>query len=274
LGLAEKVLQRGAIIRHLYGKSANGRIVFDISYAKLKPHFFGLGIHRGALFSILYDEVQRLNVPIKASCDITKTQIENEKHILKDKTGNHYGPFDLVIDASGMHSSLRDENGQIKYNKPYPYGAIWGVCEDPGQSFGKDYLQQRYDGAKMMIGMLSIGKRPSDGKEALTFFWSLPVSTYNQWRETGLDSWKVKVLGYWPELEPFLKQFQSVDDLTFAQYSDIIMDRWHCDRLVFIGDAAHCTSPQLGQGANLGLIDALILSTCLRKNKDVNEAIA
>jgi len=33
--------------------------------------------------------------------------------------------------------------------------------------------------------------------------------------------------------------------------------------VVFIGDAAHATSPQLGQGANLALVDAWVLASML-----------
>lgn len=273
LSLDQKALGYGAKIHRLHGKSANGATVFDIRYGDLKPHFFGLGIHRGSLFHLLYEEVKRLNIKIVTSCEIASTSPENAKRVVLDKNGNRLGAFDLVIDASGAKSLLRRQNSHLKYNKPYPYGAVWGVCEDPGQAFGQDYLRQRYDGAGVMIGALAIGKRPLDSMDTLAFFWSLPASSYSAWRETGLDPWKERVLGYWPELAPFLAQFKSTDDLTFAQYSDTIMKKWHDDRLVFIGDAAHCTSPQLGQGANLGLIDALTLAACLRTPGELNDGL-
>lgn len=273
LGLDQKALSYGAKIYRLHGQSANGATVFDIRYNDLKPHLFGLGIHRGSLFHLLYEEVQRLNVKIVTSCEIVATRLTGNKRFIVDNAGADHGGFDLVIDASGAKSLLRKQNGSIKYHKPYPYGAIWGVCEDPGQAFGQDYLRQRYDGAGVMIGALAIGKRPSDNVETLAFFWSLPANAYNEWRQTGLAAWKERVNTYWPELAPFLAQFTSLDDLTFAQYSDTIMKKWHDDRIVFMGDAAHCTSPQLGQGANLGLIDALTLATCLKTVPDVNEAL-
>lgn len=274
LGLDKKILSYGAKIQNLYGRSANGRVVFDIRYGDLRPHLFGLGVHRGALFSVLHDEVLHRAIKVVTSCDIAKTDIDLTKRSITDKNGNRYDGFDLVVDASGAKSALRAQNGQLKYSKPYCYGAMWGVCTDPGQAFGGNYLQQRYDASKVMIGALAIGKRPSDNTETLAFFWSLRTSTYEEWKNTGLDPWKDRIAAYWPEISPFVEQFKSVDDLTFAQYSDTIMKQWNGDRIVFIGDAAHSTSPQLGQGANLGLIDALTLATCLREEIPINDALA
>ena len=273
IGLDEKALNLGARIHNLYGKDVNGSTIFDLTYKDLKSHMFGLGIHRGALFSLLYEEVLRLNVKITTSCEILDTTIKNNQRCITDNSGQEYGPFDLIIDASGMKSPLREKHGKVCYNKPYPYGAVWGVLEDKNQEFCTDYLQQRYAGAGVMIGMLAIGKRPIDHKQTAAFFWSLPAASYPQWKEDGLEPWKDRVTVYWPDLEPYLHQFKSADDLTFSQYNDTIMKYWHYDHLVFIGDSAHCTSPQLGQGANLGLIDALTLSACLKDVNDINEAL-
>lgn len=274
LGLDKDILSYGARINTLYGKSANGHVVFDIRYSDLRPHLFGLGVHRGALFSVLHNELLRQQIRIVTSCEIVHTYLHAGKRSVTDKSGNCYEGFDLVVDASGTRSQLRTRHGQLKYSKPYCYGAMWGVCTDPGQAFGRDSLQQRYDSGKIMIGALAIGKRPSDNVETLAFFWSILASKYEAWKEAGLVHWKSRVTGYWPELAPYLDQFQSLDELTFAQYSDTIMRQWHDDRLVFIGDSAHSTSPQLGQGANIGLIDALTLATCLKEGREINSSLA
>lgn len=51
--------------------------------------------------------------------------------------------------------------------------------------------------------------------------------------------------------------------MTFARYSHGTLWRPHAGRLVHIGDAAHRASPQLGQGANMALLDALALARAL-----------
>ena len=161
-----------------------------------------------------------------------------------------------------MRSHLREPHGTVCYNKAYLYGAIWGVCEDPEQKFGEDFLRQRYDGAGVMIGILAIGKRPSDQKQTVAFFWSLPCEYLSGMAEkNGAGSSSVFLAG---GADPFLKQFTSADDLTLAIQRYDREKYWHYDRLVFIGDAAQCTSPQLGRGANLKFDRCDDLAACLK----------
>ncbi len=51
-----------------------------------------------------------------------------------------------------------------------------------------------------------------------------------------------------------------MDQLMPASYRSISLPVWHDGRLVLLGDAAHALSPQLGQGANLALMDAAALA--------------
>jgi FAD-dependent urate hydroxylase len=49
---------------------------------------------------------------------------------------------------------------------------------------------------------------------------------------------------------------------------------WHKGRVCLIGDAAHATSPHVGQGASLAMEDAIEVSRCLRDVPDAERAFA
>lgn len=52
------------------------------------------------------------------------------------------------------------------------------------------------------------------------------------------------------------------------------LPRWHTERMVVIGDAAHAPSPSSGQGASLAVEDAVQLAVCLRDHPDTGQAFA
>ncbi|MFI6027494.1 FAD-dependent monooxygenase [Amycolatopsis magusensis] len=50
--------------------------------------------------------------------------------------------------------------------------------------------------------------------------------------------------------------------------------RWHRDRMIIVGDAAHATAPSIGQGAAMAIEDTVVLAKCLRDSTSVDHAFA
>ena len=125
-----------------------------------------------------------------------------------------------------------------------------------------------------MIGVLPIG-RPDPGAGAMAaFFWSLKPQQADAVRAAGLAAWKERVAGLWPQCEAYLAQIDSFDQLSLARYGHHTLAMPIGRRLAMIGDSAHSTSPQLGQGANMALLDARALAHALAVQPDVEQALA
>jgi len=78
----------------------------------------------------------------------------------------------------------------------------------------------------------------------------------------------------WPEAEPLLTHITDAGILMQASYRDAVLKRWQCAPVVLIGDAAHAMSPQLGQGVNMALMDAMALRDALSTELSTAAALA
>src|SRR5262249_41473848 len=147
------------------------------------------------------------------------------------------------------------------------YGALWANVAWPA-GFNANALEQRYRSARQMAGLLPIGRRATSASQEAAFFWSLKREHVPKCRAESVRTLKGQVCALWPELEPVLASIDAHEQLTFAQYDHFTLARPHLDRIVHIGDAAHATSPQLGQGANMALLDAFAFARALESNAD------
>lgn len=264
LGLEDGLLAAGDRIDRLYGRAMpSSRTVLNVRYDWLKGGHCGIGIHRAALFDLLFGAVQAEGIAIETGHTVTGSEPVSGGRKLRFANGES-ARFDLVVDALGTASPLAPPCG-----RPLGYGALWASLDWPESGpFDPAALEQRYIAARKMVGVLPIGR----GQTA--FFWSLRADQLEAWRTEGLDAWKAEVAALWPETQYFLDQIASADDLTFARYAHRTLPRPADAALIHIGDAWHSTSPQLGQGANLALLDAWALAKAIRDARDLPSALA
>ncbi|TDK26017.1 FAD-dependent monooxygenase [Luteimonas aestuarii] len=270
MGLLDGVLKHGAVVERLFGDVPCGRAVMDMRYATLDARLAGLGMQRGALFSILADAWDG-HAAVQA--DTAIADVLDDGRTLLDQRGSRHGPFDLVVLADGAASSLRGVVARPSLDAPYPWGALW--CLLPRAHWPHMHeLRQRYVAARKMIGLLPVGTCPGDDQRKLSFFWSLPVASFERWQADGVETWKQEVAALWPEAAALLSGIESPMHLARARYRDTVMRDWHRGRVVLVGDAAHAMSPQLGQGVNMALLDALALADALRGGAALADALA
>lgn len=269
IGVGARIRDLGAPIHRLFGKvQPSGRAVLDVRYSALgKNSPTGLAVHRGALFEVLYEAALAASVGIASGRDVVGSDGDG-RLIFAD--GRKSPQFDLVIDALGMRSPLSRAPAA-----PLPYGALWASLDLPPDSpFDPNTLEQRYEKARRMAGVLPIGRLPKASHSQAAFFWSLRHADRAQWLARDLNDWKGEVHDLWPETAPLLAQIKSREQLVFATYAHRTLGSPLVRGLVHVGDSWHCTSPQLGQGANMALLDAFALATMLERIGAKDEALA
>lgn len=253
LGLLDNIKRLASPVDQLHGISVHkNRRALDMQYKHARNPVSALGIHRASLFDVLMDAVKQMGIPIEVSKELQEVK-ETESSIQPVFAGGEVGePFNFLVDASGARSPLA--NGRIR---KLSYGAFWATVDMPANhAVMPNALDQRYWHASKMAGIMPVGINPATGNQGAAIFWSERPENSEAVIDAGIESFQEEYCKLWPEAEPFVTQIRSMDELTMAVYGHRTGRSQTSNRLYHVGDSWHCTSPQLGQGANMALIDA------------------
>ncbi len=278
LGLEEDMRALGVPIERMLGRAEpSGRRVLDVRYDWARPGRHGLAVHRAAIFNVLFDGVTRAGIELVTRATVAGVcQGEGGQPSLETVEGPVVGPFDMVVDALGSRSTIRAQVWPRHKMRELPFGALWASLETNGGEaiapFSSSTLEQVYSRSSKMVGVLPIGKVTPKSATHTAFFWSLRQDAFAAWQAGGLVHWKEQALTLWPEIEGLLSLIKEPEQLTFARYGHHTLMMPFKDRVVAIGDAAHATSPQLGQGVNMALLDAYALGCAFGAAADPEQA--
>jgi 2-polyprenyl-6-methoxyphenol hydroxylase-like FAD-dependent oxidoreductase len=259
LGLRPTVEERGSRIDRMLGLACpSQRTVLDVGYPR---GTYGMAVQRSALFDLLLTNALEDGVVFETSRSVINVD-EGPRRRLLMEDGRSSPPFDLVVDAMGSGSPLRPDR-----SRTLPYGALWATVPwTSGTGFDANTLEQRYFRASRMAGILPVGTAHEGAPRMATLFWSV---RRDEDPRRDMDAWRSSVHDMWPEASCFASAAEPV----MARYRHHTHGRPVGLGLARIGDSWHATSPQLGQGANMALIDALALSTAIRCSNDVPRAL-
>lgn len=251
LGLLEAV---SSVSQRIFALRAHNQKGKTFMHLGLEQHPT-LGILRGQIFSSLFGAVaSHSQISLRCGQEVLRVQ--------PGSIGPESG-FDLVVIADGSRSSLRQAIDRRPFVHEYSIGALWCTAES---KFPGDLLHQVADGTRRLCGML-----PTGGG-LCSFFWSCTRAEFERYRQ----DWPQSILPELTRLAPealALVQACPAHQVLFADYRHGWLRRWWKDSMVVVGDAAHPMSPHLGQGINLGLLDAACLARSIECEPCVSGAL-
>lgn len=248
LGLLPDILQNSGQFKTVYLKTDKGSI---LSKSEPKSDYPVICIHRGDLHSILLKDIDAILYRNHSLLDLSHQ--ENGQVKLAFENGVQE-VFDAVIGADGVHSAVRKHI--LQDGEPVFRGYnIWrGVVKT---NFEIGYGSETF-GTGQRVGIVPI-------KDGVYGWWATCNEAYMQDDSPEGSKAKLKRLfGDWHHPIPDLIE-QTEQILKNSLVDRMPKKGWTKGNASLLGDAAHPTTPNLGQGGCMAIEGAYILAKAIKK---------
>jgi 2-polyprenyl-6-methoxyphenol hydroxylase-like FAD-dependent oxidoreductase len=260
LGLQAALENAGHKIHQMYltDEQIHPLSVADLTYFEQKYNVTTIAIHRGDLQRILAETIGYEHITFgKRLATIQKI---GEIYPLNFEDGTTE-IAKIVIGADGIHSKVRNQLfGETKLrNAQQP---CWrGVCD---MVLPEKYLHKGHEawGRGKRFGFFQINPQK--------VYWFALINPPKEMPS------KMNLLELFKDFHPDILKIisQTLDNQIIM--NDIIdlkpIHCWQKDKVCLMGDAAHATTPNLGQGACQAIEDAYTLGKCLENESDITTA--
>ncbi|KAJ8109014.1 hypothetical protein OPT61_g7762 [Boeremia exigua] len=245
-------------------ENANRRFIEELGYDTIF-------VDRQMIIQVLYDNLRDKSKVLTSKGVAKIEQSPGEVRVVTEDGSIFHG--DILVGADGIHSDVRREMWRIadelspgyfpsdKSHVPTKYCCIFGIS-NPTDKFPKNSAEQRQGRDHSYL----ITTGPNE-RVYWFLFEKLPETTY------GLHK---NITRYTNEQKDALAAKYASDlvteNLTFGELyansyvstlqslPEVVFAKWHYNRIMTIGDAAHKFNPLSGQGGNSAIEDAAVLA--------------
>jgi 2-polyprenyl-6-methoxyphenol hydroxylase-like FAD-dependent oxidoreductase len=263
LGLDTAVEQSGARIHRWEFCDAAGDILsesdLDALWGDVGPF---IGIERMRLQQVLVSGVE--GVPWRLDTSIRSLARHDDGVSVTFSDGSSH-TYDLVVGADGISSAVRAF--ALSAVRPSYSGAMAWRSVASIRPRGLTTLQFHL-GEGCFFGLCPVGDGRTYG------FGNITAPRAPEAVEGRLDRLRRRFAGFSPIVQEYLSALSSDEQIHCAPIDWVALGEWYRGRVVLVGDAAHASSPMMGQGGCMAMEDALVLAESLREHASLTEALA
>ena len=264
-GLFEEVMDRGRSVNQMLLTTYQGK---ELGSSRIKDNQNSCAIHRADLIDTLKSKlpVSALNVGKK----LKNYQENPDQTVQINFEDGTQAVGDFLVGTDGIKSQVRQQMlGELPYR--YSGQTCWRAIV-PYQ------LPKKYTNIFVEAWGKARGLRVGFGainQQDLYFFATYFTAPNGQDNQANLKS---QLLDLYQDFMPVVTDFLRATPVEAILRNDIYdlvpIHQWYRKQVVLVGDAAHATTPNMGQGGNQALESAWILSQCVEVNANLPDCFA
>ena len=241
-----------------------GKILTEIDFTEINvPHNRVAVVWRYQLQEHLLKAAREAGIEINFNHRLSDLNASDAMTTLKFENGGN-AAADIIIAADGVNSRTREASG-IEFEKnPIGEGWIRGASEThlSNKAFREIWGD---DGRRFGIAPLTDGK---------TYFYArVPLGEWETIRDNRLDKWIESWQNFGVDPIKILRGVRDWQKINYSELYEIRAENWAKPPIFLVGDAAHAMTPNVGQGANSAMVDALILMQMLKQAENDNRSL-
>lgn len=260
LGLKKAVLNKGCALDKMEITYPNLSPIKKIRKAVVEDQYGNqtIAIHRGKLQRILYEKCEQLQMVALGEPYIDH---QNDEGKVQLQFKNKSIPTDIVLGADGIKSRVRKAMGL-----PTEFRQTRQIC------------CRGITNITLPNHLKRVGKEVWGDKRRFGFSQLSPDSVYffivlNQ-EICPKEFSKPSLSALFKDFDPIIaKIIEASGDMHKTELIDLKrLDTWHNSNACLLGDAAHATTPNMGQGACQAIEDAFYISRYLKEADSPQDA--
>jgi len=263
LGLAAGVEDAGAVVRRWQFCDEQGQVLSETDLEALWGDAGPcVGIERSKLQRALLPGVGHLRCRLGTS---VISVVQDHRRVSVGFSDGSTEDYDVVVGADGIRSTVRALT--LTAAAPNDLGAMNWRSIAPIRPAGLTGLQMHM-GDGCMFGLVPMGAGSTYG------FAYVILPRFHDPLEGRLDRLRNRFATFGGRVKEYLASLERDDQVICSAMEWMEFEKWHTGRVVLVGDAAHASSPMMGQGGCMAMEDACVLAEELRAAATVESALA
>jgi 2-polyprenyl-6-methoxyphenol hydroxylase-like FAD-dependent oxidoreductase len=264
LCLDERVASAGTVVRSWQFYDAQGCLLSSTDltavWGEVGPC---IGILRPLLHSVLTDGVA--DVPCRLGTAVTSLT-QDDRGVTVAFSDGATGAYDLVVGADGIRSTVRALT--LGATPPRYLGAMNWRSVAPIRPAGLESALQMHVDDRRIFGLVTVGA-------GHTYAFAISIEPqFHDPVEGRLERLRVRFADFGPRVREYLGALERDDQIICSAMEWVPVENVHTGRIVLVGDAAHASSPMLGQGGCMAMEDACVLAEELHSSATIEAALA